>query len=69
MVLEMYLKNTAMSYLKWRINSPALDTPEQSYMTDMVPTSLPGAAAVGGCESTGILGSFGGFAGDFYFRG
>ena len=27
--------------LKWRINSPALDTPEQSYMTDMVPRSLP----------------------------
>ena len=36
-------------------------------MTDMVPTSLPGAAAVGSCESTGILGSFGGFAGDFLF--
>ena len=36
-------------------------------MTDMVPTSLPGAAAVGGCESTEILGSFGGFAGDFLF--
>ena len=36
-------------------------------MTDMVPTSLPGAAAVGGCESTGILGSFGGFNGCFLF--